>query len=677
VGIDLLIENNANLTSIEALSALTQTRYSLQISGNGSLTSLTGLSSLTSVGSNLRIENNANLTNIQALSALTRTGNNLQISGNGSLRGLTGLSSLASVGGDLRIENNASLTNIQALSALTRIGASLYIQNNLALSACAIPPICQYLTSPNGFIGITNNAPGCQSQQDVQADCTPLDITVQPPGSVCAGATVSTTGNARAYQWYRNGQVISGQTRATLTLTNVQTSDSGSYSVVVSNSVSSLTSTAFNLAVNPNPTVSINTSTTTICQGQSSTFTAQGASTYQWQGPNGFSSSANSVTVTTSGTYSVTGTTNAGCLASATATLTVNPLPTLSISPSMTAICSGQSATFTAQGASTYQWRGPSGFASSANSVTLTAPGTYSVTGTNAQGCSASATATLTVNPLPSTPTLKTPTNQPGQLYPEGKNNITLPQYAGNVTFIGGACPGGTIRWSGPNNTSGSGNITLSTNQTGTFIYQAVCQVGQCTSAPTSATLTVVKDKLRVVPPLFDCATNKLTLRTTGGNGKPVEYHIASITNGWSSANPVAVSSKDFRRDFDIDARQKESDNTGYDKAQELDDYELPRCGGARLATMEEIVEVPLSVKVLGNPVQGGELSVEIRGAGGQPLQLTLTDSQGRTVVEQQLPRAEVMEHRRLGVGSQPAGIYLLQVSTPSQRQSVKVLKVD
>lgn len=514
----------------------------------------------------------------------------------------------------------------------------------------------------------------------VLLNSVPVSITRQPPSrlAVCTGQPVSvsvgTSGTVSTYQWYKGGEVLTDQTSSTLRLSNTTTANSGSYLVVITGCTSA-TSTAFDLTINPIPTVSVSPSATTVCQGQGATFSAQGANTYQWQGPNNFSSSANPLTVTATGTYSVTGTSAQGCLASATATLVVNPLPIISVSPSATTICQGQSATFAAQGtANTYQWRGPNGFTSSANPITVSTPGTYSVTSTNAQGCSASATATLTVNPLPSTPSLRTPTNQPGQLYPEGKNNTTLPQYAGNVTLIGDACPNGTIRWSGPNNTTGTGNITLPTNQTGTFVYQALCQVGQCTSAPTSATVTVVKDKLRVVAPLFDCATNQLTLRTTGGNGKTIEYHIASITNGWSSANPVTVSSKDFRRDFDIDARQKESDNTGYDHAQELDDYELPRCGGARLATWEELVEAPLSVTVLGNPVTGQTVEVEVRGAEGQPLSLGIVDTQGRLVSEQRVEQAVALEQRRLVLGGQ-AGLLLLRVSTPTQQRVVKLIR--
>jgi rhamnogalacturonyl hydrolase YesR len=80
-------------------------------------------------------------------------------------------------------------------------------------------------------------------------------ITNQPVGcSVNAGQTVTlsvaATGNpAPAYQWQKNGANIEdgsnvfGATTATLTLTNVQTTDAGSYTVVVTNIAGSATST--------------------------------------------------------------------------------------------------------------------------------------------------------------------------------------------------------------------------------------------------------------------------------------------------------------------------------------------------------------------------------------------------------------------------------------------------
>ena len=102
---------------------------------------------------------------------------------------------------------------------------------------------------------------------------------------------------------------------------------------------------------------------------------------------------------------------------------------------------------------------------------------------------------------------------------------------------------------------------------------------------------------------------------------------------------------------------------------------EEPGGAGARLGA--DVLEVPLEVVVLGNPVTGDQVEVAVRGAAGQPLRVRLVDSQGREVVSQQRTPAEAVERVSLVVGHQPAGLLLLQVSTPRQVQTVKVLKAE
>ena len=81
-----------------------------------------------------------------------------------------------------------------------------------------------------------------------------------------------------------------------------------------------------------------------------------------------------------------------------------------------------------------------------------------------------------------------------------------------------------------------------------------------------------------------------------------------------------------------------------------------------------------LAVRVLGNPVTGQEVAVEVRGAEGQPLRYVLSNLQGQLVSERLVEQAGALERQRLSVGRQPAGVLLLRVSTPSQHQTVKIL---
>ena len=84
--------------------------------------------------------------------------------------------------------------------------------------------------------------------------------------------------------------------------------------------------------------------------------------------------------------------------------------------------------------------------------------------------------------------------------------------------------------------------------------------------------------------------------------------------------------------------------------------------------------EPGLQVRVLGNPVSSQYAQIEISGAGGQPVQVALTDLQGRVIHQQWIPQARAIEPVRVPMGSSP-GMVLLQVNTPTQRQFIKLVK--
>lgn len=152
----------------------------------------------------------------------------------------------------------------------------------------------------------------------------------------------------------------------------------------------------YNLQItNPSPTVSINASATTLCAGDPVTLTASGASTYSWDNSinNGVSFSP-----TSSGTYTVIGTASNGCTDTTDITLTVNPTPNVSITATASTLCQGESVTLSGSGAVTYSWNNnvTDGVAFTPNSSN-----TYTLTGTDNNGCSSTDQVNITVNPLP------------------------------------------------------------------------------------------------------------------------------------------------------------------------------------------------------------------------------------------------------------------------------------
>ncbi|HRH67382.1 MAG TPA: hypothetical protein PLU53_13850, partial [Bacteroidia bacterium] len=132
---------------------------------------------------------------------------------------------------------------------------------------------------------------------------------------------------------------------------------------------------------------------TTFCAGGSVILSTDSAYSYNWS--NG--ATTRSVSIAAGGNYSVT--TN-NCASSTPVTVTVNPLPSVSISPAGTvAICQGESINLNASGGITYLWS-PGGQTTS--SIQTSAAGTFSVAVTDNNGCSnVSLPTTVIVNPLP------------------------------------------------------------------------------------------------------------------------------------------------------------------------------------------------------------------------------------------------------------------------------------
>ncbi|XOV68832.1 MAG: gliding motility-associated C-terminal domain-containing protein [Fluviicola sp.] len=101
----------------------------------------------------------------------------------------------------------------------------------------------------------------------------------------------------------------------------------------------------------------------------------------------------------TPGTYTITQITDAGCsnAAAGTQTITVNPLPPVFAGNDVT-LCDGESYTQSATGAQTYVWDNgtPNG-----GTITPVATSTYTVIGTDANGCVNTDDVTVTVEPIP------------------------------------------------------------------------------------------------------------------------------------------------------------------------------------------------------------------------------------------------------------------------------------
>lgn len=252
-------------------------------------------------------------------------------------------------------------------------------------------------------------------------------VSISPSGSVtvCNGtgsvALTATSANAITYQWRVGNADISGQITANYTATAT-----GNYSVTVTDAQGCQTTsiaTTVNI-VNPPAAAITYSGSTTFCANQSLTLNANSGSglSYEWKKngvalPFGYTSSYNA---TETGNYTVTVTKDGCSVTSTGVVITVNPLPTATVTAAgPTDICAGTgSVVLNANtGANlTYIWKKDNVVIPSetANSYTATTSGTYTVQVTETVNNCASTSAggvVIQIRPTPAAPNVTAATS--------------------------------------------------------------------------------------------------------------------------------------------------------------------------------------------------------------------------------------------------------------------------
>ncbi|MDI9861610.1 hypothetical protein [Flectobacillus roseus] len=259
----------------------------------------------------------------------------------------------------------------------------------------------------------------------------PVEITGNPtPQTVCEGTavtfSVTASGDITGYQWYKNGQILTGATSSTYGITAQTSMNGDKYSVVVKGTCGDKTSTEASLNVSAKPSISVHPVGATKCVGETYTFsvTASNAGGYQWLLNDGNISGATNASyniasicnVCDAGTYKVevfgTGACASQSVTSNAANLVVKLPVEITGNPTTQTVCEGTAVTFsvTASGDITgYQWYKNGQILTGATSSTygITAQTSmngdkYSVVVKGTCGDKTSTEATLNVNALPS-----------------------------------------------------------------------------------------------------------------------------------------------------------------------------------------------------------------------------------------------------------------------------------
>ena len=391
-------------------------------------------------------------------------------------------------------------------------------------------PVTVSPTSTTTYTVVGTSAGGCNDTNTVLVTVdTPTVTATASSSTLCSGQnTTLTASGGSTYSWWNTGQTTTNPVMVsptgTITYTVVGTSAGGCND----------TNTVL-VTVNTTPTVTATAFPSTICNGDSTTLTASGGSTYSWWNT-GQPSTTNPVTVSPTGTitYTVVGTSASGCDDTNTVVVTVNPTPTVTATASPSAVCVGQSTTLTASGGGTYSW-GNTGQPSTTNPVTVSpiANITYTVTETNGFGCTNTTTVAISVGPALA-PTITGPASICSG------NTTTLDAGSGYTGYLWSPTPAVTqtitattqgvysVTVTDATGCSGSGSFSLTVNPTPTVAITGTPAATICSG--TTATLDAGSGYTGYLWSPGNAITQTITTTTSG-------IYSVTVTNGGCSAS--------------------------------------------------------------------------------------------------------------------------------------------
>ncbi len=246
-------------------------------------------------------------------------------------------------------------------------------------------------SSTTTYTVIGYNNPTCQNTAfvTITVDALPM-VSINGIMSICANQNTTITGSgANGYTWFPNSMVGTNQVLAPISTTN--------YTVVGTNSFGCNNSMLFTITVNALPLVST-TGKKSICINESTTISGTGANSYTWLPDNSTNNSVILNPISTTN-YTLIGVNSKNCINHHIFTLTVFGLPNV-VATTSGAVCSGLTAYLSATGASSYTWMPGNLTGQNINQI-LTDSKSYTVTGTDINGCKKTTLVDQIINPLP------------------------------------------------------------------------------------------------------------------------------------------------------------------------------------------------------------------------------------------------------------------------------------
>lgn len=445
-------------------------------------------------------------------------------------------------------------------------------------------------------------------------------------GSVALSVTSPVTG--LSYVW-SNG--------ATTSSINATTSDT--YTVTVTNARGCAKTFSQQVTVNPLPsTPTLTPSSTSFCTGQSVDISSSAASSYAWSN----SQSTQSISVTSGGTYTVTITNANNCSASASVTLTQNTAtPTTVSALGATTFCTGDSVIIVANNAGNYTSFAWSNSATT-DTILVLASGTFSVTTTDANGCTAASSNSVTTS----------------------VSNSPTPTISANGAV--GFCQGGSVvltSTAGDSYLWSNGATTQSITVTASGAYSvSVDNVNACAGVGQSNSITVTVTPQPAASFTQAASGNAFTIAFTNTSTNATSYSW-NFGNGQTSTleNPTHTYTTNGTFTVTLTATNGACTSTSSST------INITGVG------FENVVSTIESVKLFPNP-NSGMANVEIYSSNNSEVVISVTDLTGRVLYSATQTLTEGNNLTEINTGEFASGIYLVNIQSGAENKSLRMI---
>jgi gliding motility-associated-like protein len=352
-------------------------------------------------------------------------------------------------------------------------------------------------------------------------------LTIVPANpTVCPGnSTQLQVSGATTYAW----SPPTGLSSTTDSLVTVTPAATQMYTVTGTSSSGCTNTATVTVTVANSITLTVTPINPIICPNGSVVLNVNGAANYTWSPAAGLSATTGaSVTANpaTTTTYTVLGTSGT-CTGVGSVIITVSPSPVVTVTPNSPSICSGASVSLQASGASTYSWNPGTGISSTSGAAVIanpTATSTYTVLGTDANGCTGNTSVTVNVGPITVNAT---------------ETDENCGHANGTVTAVGGGNCNQTFAYLW-NSVPPQSNATATNLPAG--VYTVTLSCGACTTSTSITVNNIAGPSVAITGSTnTTCGyANGSASASASGNNPPFNYNWSNSQAGATLANVTA-----------------------------------------------------------------------------------------------------------------------------------------